>query len=641
MVKNSQENDSEKVKVIIGKLIENAELTVRPVISSFDSSQSRSVNIKRLDQFNVVILEKCADFLGIPLADKDNFKLFTKPTLIGRLYLGFKALLPAKCGECSEEYVIDREPNVAPFFSCFRCFQGSHDCDRNRTLHQALSTMNPLTGFVWLCNECHGIIDPIEPRKQKSRHVSASESLLDNQSIDSSGDFSASAHRNAMSSTQNLNQQVSFPKISHEQKSEESISSESNSGVLCQNFLKWKCPHGISGKKKIHGNICPYVHPRVCNQYRLSGSSSKNGCQKGGNCSFFHPEICHIDEQRELGHLFPFIAITESWLKSYHSDAQLQVPGYSLTRSDRSKRTGGGVMLYSLSSLSVSISETFDDSVCQGIISIFPSAKLCVAVAYRPPDASAASFSKMMDCFARVIEDCKPSDYDLFVSGDFNLPQINWDTYQIRSGGTSESNTAAKCLLNFMSTHLLSRGGAHPKKTKKNQSLHQNWQIGIGFFWFFLVFFGFLKFPNWHWFFLVFFGFFWFFWHWFWPEFEIGNWFFLVFFGFFWFFLVFFGLSFSQHSKLETGFWFFLVFFGFFWFFLGFFGFFWHLILWLECHPKKNQKKPKNTKKNQKKPKKPKKNQKKPVATPKLVNWLGFFWFFLVFFGFFWGEHPP
>ena len=86
------------------------------------------------------------------------------------------------------------------------------------------------------------------------------------------------------------------------------------------------------------------------------------------------------------------------------------------------------------------------------------------AVAYRPPDASAASFSKMMDCFARVIEDFKPSDYDLFISGDFNLPQIDWDTYQIRSGGTCESNTAAKCLLNFMSTHLLSQMVTEPTR---------------------------------------------------------------------------------------------------------------------------------------------------------------------------------
>ena len=104
---------------------------------------------------------------------------------------------------------------------------------------------------------------------------------------------------------------------------------------------------------------------------------------------------------------------------------------------------------------------------------------------------------------------------------------------------------------------LLKRGGAHPKK---NQSLHQNRQIGIGFFLVFLVFFGFLKFPNWHWFFfgfflalvlarirnwkLVFFWFFWvflvffgFFWLKLWPTFEIGN----CFFGFFWYFLVFLG----------------------------------------------------------------------------------------------------
>ena len=75
-------------------------------------------------------------------------------------------------------------------------------------------------------------------------------------------------------------------------------------------------------------------------------------------------------------------------------------------------------------------------------------------------------------------------------------------------------------------------GGCSPKKNQKNQSLHQNRQIGIGFFWFFLVFFWFFKISKLA---LVFFGFFW---HWFWPEFEIGNCFFLV---FFWVFLVFFG----------------------------------------------------------------------------------------------------
>ena len=296
MVKNSQENGSEKVKVIIGKLINKAEQSVRPVISALNLSQPRTANVKRLDQFNVSILENCAVFLGIPLADKENFKLFTKPTLMDRLYLGFKALMPAKCGECSEDYVIDHEPDVAPFFSCFRCFQGSHDCDRNKALHQTLSAMDTPTGFVWLCNECHGIIDPIEPRKQRSRHVSASESVLDNQSIDSSGDFSNAVNTNVLSSTQNLHQQVSFSNNTSRQESESE--SSPNSHTTCQNFLKWKCPHGISGKKKIGGNVCPYTHPRVCNQFRVSGSTGRKGCQKGENCAFFHPDICRTASEK-------------------------------------------------------------------------------------------------------------------------------------------------------------------------------------------------------------------------------------------------------------------------------------------------------------------------------------------------------
>ena len=90
-----------------------------------------------------------------------------------------------------------------------------------------------------------------------------------------------------------------------------------------------------------------------------------------------------------------------------------------------------------------------------------------------------------------------------------------------------------------------------------------------------LVFFGFLKFPNWHWFFLVFFGFFWFFLAL--VLARIRNWK-LVFFGFFWVFLVFFGFFWLKlWPTFEIGNWFlgffgfFLVFFG---FFLGFFGFF-------------------------------------------------------------------
>ena len=114
-------------------------------------------------------------------------------------------------------------------------------------------------------------------------------------------------------------------------------------------------------------------------------------------------------------------------------------------------------MLYSLSSLPVSVSETYDDSFCQGIFNVYPSAKLCVAVVYRPPDASYGSFSKLIETLSLALDNLTPSDYDIFITGDFNLPQINWETLQIQGGGTSDSNLSAQCLLNFMSTYLLNQ----------------------------------------------------------------------------------------------------------------------------------------------------------------------------------------
>ena len=41
--------------------------------------------------------------------------------------------------------------------------------------------------------------------------------------------------------------------------------------------------------------------------------------------------VGYVDDKRRSKRLFPFIAITESWLKSYNSDAQLKIPGYSLS----------------------------------------------------------------------------------------------------------------------------------------------------------------------------------------------------------------------------------------------------------------------------------------------------------------------
>ena len=65
MGSNQKQNDSENVKIIIGKLLDKAAIPIRPVISAFHSVQARSAIIKRLDQFTVPLLESWIAFISV------------------------------------------------------------------------------------------------------------------------------------------------------------------------------------------------------------------------------------------------------------------------------------------------------------------------------------------------------------------------------------------------------------------------------------------------------------------------------------------------------------------------------------------------------------------------------------------------
>ena len=53
------------------------------------------------------------------------------------------------------------------------------------------------------------------------------------------------------------------------------------------------------------------------------------------------------------------IFITESWLNSDISDAEIDIPGYSIYRSDRCNRSRGGVITYLRSDLRCVLLSTF------------------------------------------------------------------------------------------------------------------------------------------------------------------------------------------------------------------------------------------------------------------------------------------
>ena len=72
-----------------------------------------------------------------------------------------------------------------------------------------------------------------------------------------------------------------------------------------------------------------------------------------------------LNKAKSNNRTVPFIALTETWLKSYIDDAQLNIPGYNVFRSDRNARVGGRVILYSHEKLPITNISTYDDQICQ------------------------------------------------------------------------------------------------------------------------------------------------------------------------------------------------------------------------------------------------------------------------------------
>ena len=62
------------------------------------------------------------------------------------------------------------------------------------------------------------------------------------------------------------------------------------------------------------------------------------------------------------------ISITESWLDSDISDAEVQIEGYTLFRADRSGRSRGGAACYLRKDLNCVIFEEYSNSVVEYLI---------------------------------------------------------------------------------------------------------------------------------------------------------------------------------------------------------------------------------------------------------------------------------
>ena len=272
---------------------------VKRVISVFDHSKRRSENAKALKSFNLEMLEHCAEFLGIDLADTDRNKIYTKDALASRILFQLHALLPSQCPECNQKYVIDLEPEKKPLFHCHMCFRGSHDCSVVSGLHDVLTqaSIDLPSSYVWLCKSCKESSVPIASRKRKTPHDSVNitdPAILARLNADAISSSKVSSPRN---------ETVDSFKQNHEELNCKELNSKLDKVVrerVCEKYKRGKCPHGLRGKKEHDGRICEFEHPKYCAKYCRFGAQRKFGCNKGSDCKFFHPVLCKFSVKNKL-----------------------------------------------------------------------------------------------------------------------------------------------------------------------------------------------------------------------------------------------------------------------------------------------------------------------------------------------------
>lgn len=167
--------------------------------------------------------------------------------------------------------------------------------------------------------------------------------------------------------------------------------------------------------------------------------------------SYFH----HIDELRfDLQRQVPdIILISETWLKSWHSDGMLSVEGYKLIRNDRNdKKRGGGVGLLLKSGLKFKVisKSTFTEGMCEFIIAeiVGGSSKVLVACVYNPHKNH--SMANFMECMHQLTGEYT----EIVVGGDFNLNLLDVADFKVREF-TVDVDSLGLSLINISSpTHF-------------------------------------------------------------------------------------------------------------------------------------------------------------------------------------------
>ena len=184
-------------------------------------------------------------------------------------------------------------------------------------------------------------------------------------------------------------------------------------------------------------------------------------------------KLQHLKEWMQTSpYPIPFVVLTETHFEESVKDPAITIPGYSITRVDRSGRRQGGVVIYC--SLPISDSSYFSSGFCEAAMIHIVPANVVVIGVYRPP----VSYShKDRNCPPEHFKNClnKVEEFigrfhspTVLMLGDFNLPFINWNDHSLGTGGrvSAADRSSAGTLIQLVENHFLQQFVSEPTRNQ-------------------------------------------------------------------------------------------------------------------------------------------------------------------------------
>ena len=145
-------------------------------------------------------------------------------------------------------------------------------------------------------------------------------------------------------------------------------------------------------------------------------------------------------------------------------DSELSIDGYRFFRKDRNfdihnldmteitseVSGGGGSIIYVKDTLSCDLAQPFCNKAPDSLaIEVECSiGKLCIACVYRSPNLNSLLNNLLLSCIKDICKESNP--YETILFGDFNLPDISWETGSLKNHSTATNDKNLLQQLEFM-----------------------------------------------------------------------------------------------------------------------------------------------------------------------------------------------